>query len=1511
MKQASKVLALLLCLCMLIGFLPVTALKAFAVSYNATSDDYYKVISQKDWDLAPGITESEIVLNNDSGSHRQVTHVVEVDATNEYVKIMPSYTGMAESLDAKKYSTGVMSEQVKYAEANGYGNVVAAMNISLSWYDSDYYKEHPELKGEPLGYLVMDGKLYTNSQGQSVGAQTCVVINFDEKDGEARPADMPKVQIRATSEAITGWEEQVIPANFGFLVKDGKNLSGKDHNATNGASRSFVGVKADGTFVMVMNDGRQSPYSAGFTTYEMADFMISLGCVVAVNGDGGGSSTFLSQRPGEDMEVNCAPSDGAERPTTHGILVISSAPATGEFVRATITTENQYFTPGSTVKFSALGTDLVGTPADVPADVTWQIKEENMGTIENGVFVSNGTVGTVTAQLVYGGAVVGEHAIEIVIPEKFAFNQASMTVPFGKVVTIGLQATINGGLNEVVLQESDVTITLDNAALGTIHGFTFTSVDEASAPANLKGTLTATLECANLTATVPLALGKGSEVLFDFEEDISGWLADDVNYPGKINMGLSHANADNGQVHDGNGSLRFDINTLNSSNITMGGYTQAALYLQEGIVIKNAKSLGVWVYVPDEMFNLWIRMHYFYDSNGDGTYDKKNNVNLINQPTVYDQHDEDGWYYFSTDISGYESVLITGLDQTPLAASKNDPNNYRFIEIMLPHTNTNTLWKENGSLNGPHTIYFDNITVDYSEAVDDREAPVFGAVNLTTTNEAVHKMLKRNPVVINENLLNIVAAVSENTAKSNATGLNAASAKVYIDGVEVESTFANGKIFITDIAVADGMHRVKFEICDNAGNKSVVVRLVNVQSGVDASTVQVVPADPTLDRLYGGSIYWMNINATDIETIQSVKTVIDLNGINHWELEHMAVAEGFTAAYAINAETNTATITITRTGKNAQTGAATLAALPIRIIYFDTDIYNPDTMVDGGVVYNAETFWKNFEFWPQDLKVDVDFGQITYVEGYISNVLNTFSNEEFSVDTEMYSSSDKVDVAFKEERGTCHVHTPVALSDKAATCTEAGYTGRTYCEVCESVVEWGETIPATGHSYEVVEGVRICTRCDEKFNGEYDGKTYIDGIIADGWIDNTYYYVDGIKTIGSIYMNNVMYTFDDNGVYLPDYKYDGFFADGDKLMFFVNNSFVTGAQMLGKDAYYFDENGYGYEGEFVICGETCYFDDGKYVSCSTADLMDAGWCGDNVEYIVSADGTLKLGGYGMTYAYQNHGNRPFIDCLESIKKIEIGKDITLLRHNIFAFLVAAEVEFEEESKLENISTGAFHSMIFLKSINIPDSVTTIGAIAFKDCTALRKINLPANITSINSTAFRNCSSALKFYVEAGSIAEAFAKTNGFAYTYEDYVLNGFIEENGELYYYIGGVKHTQRGVFKVGENYYYAKNGGALVRNQKIWASVTNDLVPFDMYYFDENGVMEIKNGFVEEDGEVYYYVNGVKHTQRGVFKVGENYYYAKNGGALVRNQKIWASVTNDLVPLAMYYFDENGIMIR
>lgn len=198
-------------------------------------------------------------------------------------------------------------------------------------------------------------------------------------------------------------------------------------------------------------------------------------------------------------------------------------------MRATIESEYNYYTPGSTVSFEALGTDAVGTKVEIPDDVQWRVKEDGMGTIANGVFTSNGTVGTVTAQMIYNNEVVGERQITIAVPDRIFFEQPVVTIPFGKTARIPLKATANiGGVNfEIGLGENDITFATDNAQLGTFEGLSFIAIDEENAPAVTTGTLSATLNMGTKpTTTVELKLGRASHVIWDFEggqTDIDEW----------------------------------------------------------------------------------------------------------------------------------------------------------------------------------------------------------------------------------------------------------------------------------------------------------------------------------------------------------------------------------------------------------------------------------------------------------------------------------------------------------------------------------------------------------------------------------------------------------------------------------------------------------------------------------------------------------------------------------------------------------------------------------------------------------------------------------------------------------------------------------------------------------------------------------------------------------------------------------------------------------------------------
>lgn len=83
--------------------------------------------------------------------------------------------------------------------------------------------------------------------------------------------------------------------------------------------RTAIGWRKDGTLVLVTVDGRQPQRSVGMTIEELANLMLGLGCVEALNMDGGGSTTMVVK----DRVVN-SPSDLlGERAVSDALLVFA------------------------------------------------------------------------------------------------------------------------------------------------------------------------------------------------------------------------------------------------------------------------------------------------------------------------------------------------------------------------------------------------------------------------------------------------------------------------------------------------------------------------------------------------------------------------------------------------------------------------------------------------------------------------------------------------------------------------------------------------------------------------------------------------------------------------------------------------------------------------------------------------------------------------------------------------------------------------------------------------------------------------------------------------------------------------------------------------------------------------------------------------------------------------------------------------------------------------------------
>lgn len=103
-----------------------------------------------------------------------------------------------------------------------------------------------------------------------------------------------------------------------MLVKDGKNVAFEyywkevlEAGGTLGTSRqprTAIGATKDGRIILLVCDGRGMNGSKGYTLKELADKLISLGADIAINLDGGGSSTFV----GADGKVKNRPSDSRD-----------------------------------------------------------------------------------------------------------------------------------------------------------------------------------------------------------------------------------------------------------------------------------------------------------------------------------------------------------------------------------------------------------------------------------------------------------------------------------------------------------------------------------------------------------------------------------------------------------------------------------------------------------------------------------------------------------------------------------------------------------------------------------------------------------------------------------------------------------------------------------------------------------------------------------------------------------------------------------------------------------------------------------------------------------------------------------------------------------------------------------------------------------------------------------------------------------------------------------------------
>lgn len=161
----------------------------------------------------------------------------------------------------------------------------------------------------------------------------------------------------------------------GRLIENGEVFSNFEKGS---APRTAVGVTKEGKIIFYVVDGRQAGYSTGLSLETLAKRMAELGCVDAINLDGGGSTAIAGVYPGSDtFEVINKPSDGALRSCANYIFLQDLRKPTG--IAKTIVLNNEQN-----------GNYLTGTKVNIDILSLWDTNNFKMENVPSEFELING-----------------------------------------------------------------------------------------------------------------------------------------------------------------------------------------------------------------------------------------------------------------------------------------------------------------------------------------------------------------------------------------------------------------------------------------------------------------------------------------------------------------------------------------------------------------------------------------------------------------------------------------------------------------------------------------------------------------------------------------------------------------------------------------------------------------------------------------------------------------------------------------------------------------------------------------------------------------------------------------------------------------------------------------------------------------------------------------------------------------------------------------------------------------
>lgn len=829
------------------------------------------VIGQTDYALVDGVTETDIFLNTKEGN-AQIAGFMTTIAPGAKATFKASYSGYytegstpASRKDAAANLPWNLEkttlQAAAYTKATG-GNVIMAMN-------GDFYNMQ---NAQPLGYLIMEGNVIQENNGAASEPYFAVL-----KDGTYAIRDAG-TDCSDVLEAVSG------PC---YLVKDGQ----VNHNGDSLIPVNSIGLKADGTVVTFMADGRQSPYSVGMTMNEQAEFLAAQGVVNAIYLDGGGSATYASKREGtSDLTIRNRPSDGVERTVSSALLLVSTAEQDGVFDHASLSPNNTIYTPNSQIRFSAIGVDKNGGHAELPDNVSWSVTDSKCGSIDaDGLFTpAKNYKGEVTAQLLVDGKSAGRTTVTIADITDLSFSSAEASLDFGASSDLGLIAKSSG--RDIVYKDGDFRWTVTSQTEGVSDADAGSVRDNVFTAGSGKETMNVTVKATyaydkSKTAEIQVEIGKLPVTLLDFEPDAEGnrqqcahyhWILDtfanngtnpdggyipknsDDKTPLKVNSywnaiepfhndGYDYFLWPNGALDDyccGNlkivseaegGKVRFGQNSMEfnydySSYNGMSNVNFNIRYCGESdIYIPGSPTeIGVWVYAPEGTPAYCMYADVESWDPASGAY-KWSYPRLTAQNPDPERPLQITW-------TGW---MYCKADISDLYSDAEHPirlRRGRSLIWMSYQPNGNEGIGDSGRKNG--TIYFDNYRVVYGTNLDDLDNPVIDEMTINGT-----ALSSGGDTVIASNSIEAVAKYHDVDGK-NCSGINAQATTIKIDGEPIQSDNSDADATVR-LTLQNGKHTMTVSVSDAFGNtvEKTMAFVVAGNTMPDSATVSVTGAD--------------------------------------------------------------------------------------------------------------------------------------------------------------------------------------------------------------------------------------------------------------------------------------------------------------------------------------------------------------------------------------------------------------------------------------------------------------------------------------------------------------------------------------------------------------------------------------------------------------------------------------------------------------------------------------------